>query len=82
MVQAVYRQPPGSGPWMCCADGCTQPAAMQWQRCAPGNSDGTSTVPVMCCAADEPAGTDLTLTHESTCAAPKTCTCTPLPPPT
>ena len=80
MVQAAHRTPPNTGPWMCCADGCTNDAVIQWQRCADGNTDGTNTVPVMACGPDTPTA-DLTLTHQSTCLAPPTCNCTPFTPP-
>ena len=90
MVLQAYRN--GSGQWMCDASNvpsnCPNPAAVQWARCAPGNSDGSETVPVMACATHQLTEDQMSMIHQATCTAPDvsvstglpTCTCTPFIP--
>lgn len=92
MVLEVYRN--ASGQWMCDASNvpgdCPNPATVQWQRCAPGNTDGSNTVPVMACATHQLTDDQMSMIHQATCTAPDvagtpavaTCTCTPFIPAT
>jgi hypothetical protein len=70
-LTSVFKN--AAGLWMCLAPSCTNVATTQWYQCAPGNTDGTETVPVMACDTHK-----LGTVHQTTCAAPPTCTCTPI----
>lgn len=90
MVLQAYRN--SNQRWMCCADNvpadCPNPATLQWARCAPGNTDGSSTVPVMACDTHQLTPDQMAQIHQDSCNAPDvsgspavpTCTCTPFTP--
>lgn len=90
MVLQAYRN--SSGQWMCDAGNvpgdCPNPAVMMWSRCAPGNADGSETVPVMACATHQLTEDQMSMIHQDTCTGPDvsgspavpTCTCTPFIP--
>lgn len=82
MVLQAYRN--SSGQWMCDADNvpadCPNPAVIQWARCAPGNTDGSSTVPVMACGTHQLTDDQMSQIHQDSCLAPAVCTCTPFIP--